>query len=189
MLFNINEMEFLTKVKVLMDTTMTLKQPNIKAQGFTLIELIVVIVILGILAATVAPKYIDLTSDAHTATLEAVKGSLEGASALVYSKSIVAGNQSKSQSDTPAPSIILADGSSLNIHYGYPQALVDDWERLIDIDGDVFSLTVGFDGALIIYRKDREGVVPITSGFECITYYKSVFISGDSPEIETSPCS
>lgn len=189
MLLNINEMEFLTKVKVLMKSTMTIKQSIKNAQGFTLIELIVVIVILGVLAATVAPKYIELTSDAHNATLEAIKGSLQGASALVYSKSIVAGNQSKSQSDTPAPTIILADGSSLNINYGYPQALVDDWERLIDIDVDVFSLTVGFDGALIIYRQDREGVTPITSGFECITYYKSVFISGDPPEIETNPCS
>jgi MSHA pilin protein MshA len=160
-----------------------------RTKGFTLIELIVVIVILGILAATVAPKYIDLTADAHTATLEAVKGSLEGASALVYSKSIVAGNQSKSQSDTPAPSIILADNSSLNINYGYPQALIDDWERLIDIDDDVFSLTVGIDGTLIIYRTDREGTVPFISGFDCITYYKSASINRDTPEIVTNPCS
>jgi len=170
-----------------MKSAITFKQSENNTQGFTLIELVVVIVILGILAATVAPKYIDLTADAHTATLEAVKGSLEGASALVYSKSIVAGNQNKTQSDTPAPTIELSDGS-LNIDYGYPQAIVADWKRLIDIDEEVFSMTVGFDAALIIYRTDREGVAPITAGFDCITYYKGA-VGDHKPEMGTNPCS
>jgi len=157
------------------------------SQGFTLIELIVVIVILGTLAATVAPKYISLTADAHTATLQAVKGSLEGASALVYSKSIVAGNQNSSKNDSPTPSIILSDGP-LNINYGYPKANSNDWKRLVDIDEDVFTLTVGFDGALIIYRKDREGVTPIAASFDCITYYKDASI-GEKPDMGVNPCS
>jgi MSHA pilin protein MshA len=172
-----------------MDTTMTLKQPIKNTQGFTLIELIVVIVILGVLAATVAPKYIDLTSDTHTATLEAVKGSLEGASALVYSKSIVAGNQGKAETDTPSPTITLADGSSLNIHYGYPRANTDDWKRLIDIDEDIYALTLGFSSRLIIYRKDREGAAPFFWTLECLTYYRAPSSSRPEPEIGTNSCS
>jgi len=47
-----------------------------RAKGFTLIKLVVVIVTLGIIAVTVAPKFIDLTGEARTATLEGVKASI-----------------------------------------------------------------------------------------------------------------
>ena len=62
-----------------------------KQAGFTLIELVVVIVILGILAATAAPKFIDLTGDARSSVVEAVKGSLNSAADLAHAKAIVKG--------------------------------------------------------------------------------------------------
>tara|TARA_B100000767_G_scaffold262722_1_gene275699 strand:- start:237 stop:743 length:507 start_codon:yes stop_codon:yes gene_type:complete len=67
------------------------KKSTIQQQGFTLIELVIVIVTLGILAATAAPKFINLTGDAKAASLKAAKGAMESAATLLHLKAKILG--------------------------------------------------------------------------------------------------
>ena len=62
-----------------------------KRNGFTLIELVVVIVILGILAAIAAPKFMDLQTDARISAINGLSGAIKSAVNMSYAKSIIKG--------------------------------------------------------------------------------------------------
>ncbi|OAN16517.1 MSHA biogenesis protein MshA [Photobacterium jeanii] len=97
-----------------------------RQNGFTLIELVVVIVILGILAVTAAPRFLNLQDDARNASLEGLKGAINGAAGIVYGKSAIEGKERKSADK------ITVDGQDLNVVYGYPKAA--DIDKAVQLD-------------------------------------------------------
>ncbi len=69
---------------------MKLRQRLTASEGFTLVELIMVIVIIGILAAVAVPKFVDLTGAANSAKCAANRGAINSAVAMTYAAIVVA---------------------------------------------------------------------------------------------------
>ena len=117
-----------------------LNQSSLKTQqGFTLIELVVVIVILGILAATAAPKFIDLTGDAQASTIKAVRGSVESATTMVHAKALVKGATAATTLDINGTSDA---GDDIAIVNGWPASTTAVWTAIIDLNSDDFTTVV-----------------------------------------------
>ena len=108
-----------------------------KQSGFTLIELVVVIIILGILAVTAAPKFINLQGDARLSALNGLKASLQGGNTLLYSKAALQGEEGNNGGTTKNIDL-NGDGTDDVIGvFGYVKATQTDIQAILDITFDV----------------------------------------------------
>ena len=133
------------------------------------------IVILGVLAVTATPKFIDISSEANKSVLESMGGTILSASKLVYGKSIIQSVESQVLANID----IDSDGDNdVEVIYGYPSGdrtngianvveLGNDWAYGDRFDGGAFIVTrssaVGFSGV-------TNNNIPITQANCYLTY-------------------
>lgn len=151
--------------------------------GFTLIELVVVIVILGILAVTAAPRFLNLQDDARDASLEGLKGAMAGATGIVYGRAAINGVEG----DDPG-SISGANGQDISTTLGYPQATEAGIGRA------VVGLATGGDWAVVSGSEGNGSIQytfngSTTTADTCSVEYSMSSAVGSEPVITVHSCS
>jgi MSHA pilin protein MshA len=132
---------------------------SVRQGGFTLIELVVVITILGILAAFAVPRFVALEGQARTASRDALAGSVRSAAALAHAMWLATGQASP----------VVMEGQNIVITNGYPDVATID-NALVEFSG---------------FTYDGAGVFTSVAG--CTVTYAPPPAANGAPSITVAP--
>jgi len=145
-------------------------RPRRQCSGFTLAELVVVITILGILAAFAVSKYISLDSTARISSVKALAGSVMTAASLARGMSMATGNSST----------VTMDGNTVTLLYSYPDATATGIGAAVNYSPADFSFTPTPDGGQpAAWQK-------IGAPGVCAVFYSPPPSAGATPVITTA---
>ena len=146
-----------------------------RQSGFTLIELVIVIVVLGILAAIAIPRFISLQREARIAVIDSLFNSVRSGANLIYAKSAAEG-----ESDLASAAVDI-DGTgplgSVSTNFGYPQATSASMNLLFDSLSPRYAFSGGgaVGGAILTMNIDG---IPT-----CAITYQSPAAAGATPVV------
>jgi len=127
-----------------------------RQSGFTLIELIMVIVILGVLSAFALPRFADFGEDAREASLDALAGALRAAANIAHAQQLADGA-------TPGTTVTL-EGADIAMVNGYPQSVATGITSAAQVAGDyVITHGSGAGGQDAVYTLQTNCTVTYTA--------------------------
>jgi MSHA pilin protein MshA len=146
-----------------------------RQSGFTLIELVIVIVVLGILAALAIPRFISLQREARIAVIDSLFNSVRSGANITYAKSAVEG-----ETDLASAAVDI-DGTgplgSISTNFGYPQATSASMNLLFENLSPRYAFSGGGTAGGSTLTVNIDGIAT------CAITYQSPSVAGGTPVI------
>ena len=163
-------------------------------EGFTLIELVVVIVILGILSVIALPRFINLSADARISTLVQVEASVKGANSLLFLKSHMPSYSTQAVPGRPDLLDIDMDhdgdyevfsAENIDVRLKYRNLDNTDIIKRIDISSEFTVQEEGIHFTYIGYDLNADGTVKSDACYFKYTQAQSTSVAADYEIIDT----